>query len=259
MARTIDLHSHIAWEIDDGMPSKEDALVALKQAKEDGIVAICSTPHIIPGQFDQNILYEIQSRQKELEDISPLPIYYGGEVMMNNEFIDLLDKRLYPTINGSKYMLVEFNVLKDIHQISWHQDALYECSIRGYIPVIAHIERYFHEGLDWDIIHQWQEEGYILQINRTSLMGFSSKQSKKNAWELLENGVGHLVCTDTHRCEGSRVECLSDAYDEVCDRIGKENANLLFFENPKSILKGEEVEDLEVIKKKKRRFSLFGR
>ena len=144
MSRTIDLHSHIAWEIDDGMPSKEDALVALRQAKKDGIIAICSTPHIIPGQLDQNILYEIRSRQKDLEEISPLPIYYGGEVMMNSEFIDLLDKKLYPTINGSKYMLVEFNVLKDIHQISWHQEALYECSIRGYIPVIAHIERYFH-------------------------------------------------------------------------------------------------------------------
>lgn len=118
MSRTIDLHSHIAWEIDDGMPSKEDALVALRQAKKDGIIAICSTPHIIPSQLDQNILYEIRSRQKDLEEISPLPIYYGGEVMMNSEFIDLLDKKLYPTINGSKYMLVEFNVLKDIHQIS---------------------------------------------------------------------------------------------------------------------------------------------
>ncbi len=179
--------------------------------------------------------------------------------MMNSEFIDYIDEGLYPTINGSKYMLVEFNVLKDIHQISWRQDALYECSIRGFIPVIAHIERYFHEGLDWDIIEQWQDEGYILQINRTSLMGYSSKQSKENAWKLLENGIGHIVCTDTHRCEGSRVECLSDAYNEVCNRIGEENANLLFFKNPKSILKGEEVEDLEIIKKKKRHFSLFGR
>ena len=113
--------------------------------------------------------------------------------------------------------------------------------------------------MDWDIIEQWQEEGYVLQINRTSLMGFSSKQSQKNAWELLEYGVGLLVCSDTHRCKGSRVECLSDAYEEVCKRIGEENANLLFFENPKSILKGIEVEDLEIIKKKKRRFRLFGR
>ncbi len=259
MSKTIDLHSHIAWEIDDGMPSKQDTLTSLQQAKEDGIVAICSTPHIIPGQLNQSILHEIRSRQIELEKMSPLPIYFGGEVMMNSEFIYLLDQQLYPTINGSKYMLVEFNVLKDIHQISWRQEALYECSIRGFIPVIAHIERYFHEGLDWDIIEQWQDEGYILQINRTSLMGYSSKQSKENAWNLLENGIGHIVCTDTHRCEGFRVECLSDAYNDVCNRIGEENANLLFFKNPKSILKGEEVEDLEIIKKKKRHFSLFGR
>ena len=51
MAKYIDLHSHIAWGIDDGMPSIEDAVKALELAKDDGIVGICSTPHFIPGQL----------------------------------------------------------------------------------------------------------------------------------------------------------------------------------------------------------------
>lgn len=38
MAKYIDLHSHIAWCIDDGMPSIEDAVKALELAKDDGIV-----------------------------------------------------------------------------------------------------------------------------------------------------------------------------------------------------------------------------
>ncbi len=257
MVRTIDLHSHIAWEIDDGMPSKEDALIALNFAKKDGIEAICSTPHIIPGQLDQEMYKEIRTRQKELKEISPLPIYFGGEVMMNSEFIDFIDEGLYPTINGTKYILVEYNVLKDIHQISWHQDALYELEVRGYHPVLAHIERYFKSDLDWDLIRHWQSRGYVLQINRTSLMGLTGSRSKKNAWQLIEKGVGHLVCTDTHRCEGSRVECLSDAYEQLEKRIGQENAQLLCYENPKSILNGEEVKNISV--KKKKRFRIFGR
>ena len=259
MNQFIDLHSHIAWDIDDGMPSKEDCIVALESAASDGIVGICSTPHIIPGQLDQDIFDEIRNRQSELKNLSSLPIYFGGEVMMNSEFIDYLDSNLYPTINDTKYMLVEFNVLKDIHKISDYSERLYECSIRGYTPVIAHIERYFHHGLDWDIIQDWQDSGYVLQINRTSLMGMSGESAQSNAWQLLENGVGHIICTDTHRSSGSRVECLSDAYDEVCERIGSENAELLFYKNCVSILKGEEVEDLEVIKKKKKRFRFFGR
>ena len=53
MAKYIDLHSHIAWGIDDGMPCIEDAVKALELAQDDGIVGICSTPHFIPVNFFQ--------------------------------------------------------------------------------------------------------------------------------------------------------------------------------------------------------------
>lgn len=46
----IDLHSHIAWDVDDGIKTKEDAIKALEQAIEDGIMGICSTPHVICGK-----------------------------------------------------------------------------------------------------------------------------------------------------------------------------------------------------------------
>lgn len=73
MGRFIDLHSHIAWGIDDGMPSMEDAQSSLELARNDGIVGICSTPHIIPGQYDASIHNEIVSRQMELKEMSSIP------------------------------------------------------------------------------------------------------------------------------------------------------------------------------------------
>ena len=91
MAKYIDLHSHIAWGIDDGMPSVEDAIRSLESAKKDGIVGICSTPHFIPGQLDVHIYNEMVTRQLELRKMSPIPIYFGGEVMMNSEFIEGLE------------------------------------------------------------------------------------------------------------------------------------------------------------------------
>ena len=105
MAKYFDLHSHVAWGVDDGMPSREDAASSLKLAKSDGIIGICSTPHFIPGQLDVHIYNEIVTRQLELRDMSPVPIYFGGEVIMNSEFIQNFDLDLYPTLNGSKYML----------------------------------------------------------------------------------------------------------------------------------------------------------
>lgn len=252
----IDLHSHVAWGIDDGMPNQPDALEALQMAKADGIEAICSTPHVVPGQLDAQWLSTIRARQEELRTISNIDIYFGAEVMMNSSFIVELDEKWYPTMNDTSYMLVEYDVRKDIHRIPDFMDPLYELGIRGYKPIIAHIERYFHHGLDWDIIHAWQEAGYVLQINRTSIMGIHGKQMEKNAKELLTQGVGHLVATDTHRANGHRIECLSDAFDRVSKWIGSENADLLFEQNPLAILQGKTVTDLTI---KKRRFHFFGR
>ena len=258
MAKFIDIHSHIAWGIDDGMPSMEDAQSSLELARNDGIVGICSTPHFIPGQLDVSIYNEIVSRQMELKEMSSIPIYCGGEVMMNSEFIDGLAMEIYPTLNSSRYMLVEYNVLRDIHSIEYRDDCLYELKVRGYIPVIAHIERYFHSELDYSIIENWIDMGCVLQINRTSVLGMHGKQIQKNALALLDDGYCDVIATDTHRANGSRISMLSDVFSVVNRRIGSENADILFFENPKCILNDKDILNIEVVKKKKR-FSFFRR
>ena len=258
MERFIDLHSHIAWGIDDGMPSIEDAQSSLELALSDGFVGVCSTPHFIPGQLDASVYNEIVSRQMELKEMSSIPIYFGGEVMMNNEFIDGMDLDLYPTLNGSRYMLVEYNVLRDIHSIEYRDDCLYELKVRGFIPVIAHIERYFHSKLDYSIIENWIDMGCVLQINRTSILGMHGKQIQKNALALLDGGYCDVIATDTHRANGSRISMLSDVYSVVGKRIGFDNADILMYTNPKRILEDKDILNIEVVKKKKR-FSFFRR
>ena len=258
MERFIDLHSHIAWGIDDGMPSIEDAQSSLELALSDGFVGVCSTPHIIPGQYDASIHNEIVSRQMELRNMSSIPIYFGGEVMMNSEFIDGLDMEIYPTLNSSRYMLVEYNVLRDIRSIEYRDDCLYELNVRGYIPVIAHIERYFHSELDYSIIENWIDMGCVLQINRTSILGMHGKQIQKNALALLDDGYCDVIATDTHRANGSRISMLSDVYSVVGKRIGFDNADILMYTNPKRILEDKDILNIEVVKKKKR-FSFFRR
>lgn len=258
MEKFIDIHSHIAWDIDDGMPSMKDAKCSLHDSYRDGIVGICSTPHIIPGQFDASIHNEIISRQMELRNISSIPIYFGGEVMMNGAFIDGLALDLYPTLNESRYMLVEYNVLRDIHSIDYRDDCLYELKVKGFVPVIAHIERYFHSGLDYSIIDHWIDMGCVLQINRTSIIGMHGKSIQSNALSLLDDGYCDVIATDTHRANGSRISMLSDVYSVVGKRIGFDNADILMYTNPQRILEDKDILNIEVVKKKKR-FSFFRR
>lgn len=67
-----------------------------------------------------------------------------------------------------------------------------------------------------------------------------------------------MIATDTHRANGSRISMLSDVYSVVNRRIGSENADILFFENPKCILNDMDILNIKVVKKKKC-FSFFRR
>ncbi len=251
----IDIHSHIAWGIDDGMPSREDAITSLKQAHDDGITAIISTPHVIPGTTDKELFEEIKARQKELQILAKeygVEIYFGAEMFINREFITALDQGIYQVMNNSDYLLVEFDVRRDIHSFDYRDDSIYEVDIRNMCPIIAHVERFFADGLDFDIIDDWFQKGYVFQVNRTSLTGMHGKQIQKNAETLLDKGYVHLIATDTHRAEGNRIEKLSDVYTMIEKKYGSTNAKRLFVDNPNHIIHNEDVEDMEIIKKKKR-------
>lgn len=238
----IDLHSHIAWGVDDGIKTKEDAIKALGQAKEDGIMGICSTPHVICGKTDTNAFQNILLRQQELMEIARkmgVYIYSGAEMFMNIDFLDSLDNGIFQTLNESRYMLVEFDLSRDIHYISYIDEYLDELFCRGFIPIIAHVERFFPMGLDMEMIENWLDMGCLLQTNRTSLMGFQGKVIQRNAHHLVKNKMIHLVASDTHRTVGNRIEKLSDAYQVVIKLTDTEYADQLFLRNPLIILDDE--------------------
>lgn len=238
----IDLHSHIAWDVDDGIKTKEDAIKALGQAIEDGIMGICSTPHVICGKTDTNAFQNILLRQQELMEIAKemgVYIYSGAEMFMNIDFLDSLDNGIFQTLNESRYMLVEFDLSRDIHYISYIDEYLDELFCRGFIPIIAHVERFFPMGLDMEMIENWLDMGCLLQTNRTSLMGFQGKVIQRNAHHLVKNKMIHLVASDTHRTVGNRIEKLSDAYQVVIKLTDTEYADQLFLRNPLIILDDE--------------------
>ena len=65
----IDLHCHMAWDIDDGIDSREEAEKALQQAKADGIVTLAVTPHFIPGAQKEADVREMNQRIRELKEL----------------------------------------------------------------------------------------------------------------------------------------------------------------------------------------------
>ncbi len=249
----IDIHSHIAWDIDDGMDTKEHAIEALKSAANDGIKSIILTPHFVPGSQEKNEVELMQKRMNELKELGKqysIEIYTGCELFLNDSYLDMIQKGLVCSLANSSYLLCEYDVRKDITHNPDAIDKLYEISVRNYTPVIAHVERYFHNEIDLAMVREWVENGYVIQVNRSSLVGIHGKQIKKNALKLINEGLVHVVASDAHRAKGARVEMLSDAYAIVKEIAGPNNADLLFYRNPMHILQNEEIENMEVIKRK---------
>lgn len=248
----VDLHCHLAWDIDDGIDSREEAQRALQQAKADGIVKLAATPHFIPGAQKEADVREMNQRIQELKELGKaygITIYSGCELFLNDNYLDMIDEKCYNTINKGRYLLCEFDVRKDIDKNSYADEQLYELSIRGLTPMIAHAERYFHKDIDVHRVREWVNSGYVIQMNRTSLLGMHGSQIQKNARRLLQEGLIHIVTSDAHRVGGNRICKLSDVYQEIAKVSDTETAELLCTINPQHILQDENVERMTVRKK----------
>lgn len=243
-----DMHGHYAWGIDDGMPSKQDCEKALTLAHSQGISTIIATPHIKPGETTKEDHLTINHRVDELKEFAKsydIDVHHGCELMLNKYSDEAIKEGLYEPFEGTKYMLVEYDVTKPTEDfLNDFDDLLRSVLIAGYKPIIAHVERYFHEDIDLEYVQYLLDLHCVIQINTTSILGMGSRAHYRNALKLLENNMVHVVATDTHRCEGTRVPNMKKAYDAIL-KLGypKEYADLLMHTNPYHLLHNESVED----------------
>lgn len=251
MREFIDIHSHIAWDIDDGISNEEDARMCFQQAYDDGIRKILFTPHIVPGHQSDDELKQIDQRVQEAIQLAKeyqIEGYAGGEVFMNSSYDVMMEKHWHRDMNGTKYILVEFDTRIQLPDESQVEDRLYEIQIKGYTPIIAHAERYFPRGVDLERIQGWIESGCYIQINRSSLVGGHGHTNEKNAWTIIEHEAAHVVASDIHRTKGNRISKLSDAYEMIKKRCGEAAAEQLCCENPSNIIEGLPISSITVKK-----------
>lgn len=244
----IDIHGHYAWEIDDGMPSLEDAKKALEKAKNNRISTIVATPHVVCGQHEQADLLRIKERIHDLKELArgySIEVKEGCELFLNHDYLEALEQGIFIPIEDTQYLLVEFDVRKELGNENEVEDCLYEIQYKGYTPIIAHVERYFQEDLDSERIQDFIDNDYLIQVNATSFLGYHGKHAQKFAYQLLDQGLIHVIATDTHRCSGHRSPCLQEVFDVLVKKYNYEDIHTLMYENPLHILNNEEVETIE--------------
>ena len=135
-------------------------------------------------------------------------------------------------MNNQKYLLLEFSYTNEI-DIS---EIVFSCKLKGYVPIIAHIERYEYVGIEEanDIV----EAGGLIQVNASSVIGKHGGKIKKKVKKLIKNNLVSFIASDIH---SNRKNYMQKAYKYITKKYGEELANNLFFTNASKII-GEKNE-----------------
>jgi len=90
----VDIHGHYAWDIDDGISTKNEAEQALALAREQGISDIVATSHFTSGFMSsdiKDIALDCINELKELARQFDINVYKGKHLYRRLGFQDMED------------------------------------------------------------------------------------------------------------------------------------------------------------------------
>lgn len=194
----VDIHSHLLPGIDDGVQSLKESISLIKQFKLLGYTKLITTPHIISDFYPNNReiitekLHTLQTAlQQEELDIS---IEAGAEYYADIAFLELIEEKNIITFM-EHYVLFETSYNDKPIILEPLITSLLE---NGYIPVLAHPERYKYLHQNMEDYKKLKAQGVLFQINAKSLYDHS-RTEYKIALKLIQLGLVDFVGSDAHR------------------------------------------------------------
>lgn len=251
----IDFHSHIIYGVDDGSISIENSLEILKKAQNAGFNKIILTPHYMKDYYEF-AKEDIKERLEQLNKICmqnniDIQLYQANEIYICNDMLELINNKSACSINNSKYVLFELPMNQEPLNLL---EVIYTLKQNGYIPVIAHPERYIYIQKDPNKLIELIENGVLFQTNYGSIIGQYGKEVKRTADLLIKNNFIHFLGTDVHR-SGQIYEDMPIVIKELNKLISNEEIQNLTHDNIEMVLKNEKLEIQQPIKIKQGIFS----
>ena len=228
----IDIHSHLLYGVDDGAKTKEEAVAMLEDAKAQGVTAMILTPHYRHGMFSypKELIEENFTQLKcEAEDIG-VTLYLGTEQHVNSMTMEYIINGRCHTLADTDYILAEY---KHDTDFSYIKASAQDMLLHGYVPVIAHVERYAcMEKLSH--VELLRDMGAMIQVNADAVIGKNGFRMKSYCKKLLKQGLVDFVASDCHGIKdrkssmGKCCEYLYKKYDKrYVDMILERNARII--------------------------------
>lgn len=234
----IDFHSHILPGIDDGSRNLEQSIAMVNEAKEAGFTKIISTSHYMKNYYECDERDRRQLLKKVQENVQGIELILGNEIYITNNIIELLQNGQASSINGTKYVLFEFPLITTRPMND--KEVIYRLVEDGYIPIIAHPERYPFIQENPYYLFELEEMGALFQANYGSIIGMYGLKAKKTLKILLKNNLISFFGSDVHR-----PEQVYNKMPKIIKKLKKIISNEEFEEfteiNPEKVLKNENI------------------
>lgn len=233
----IDMHTHILYGIDDGAEDIKTAIDLLKEEWNQGVQCVVLTPHYGP-KFGYPIKEIVEKKFNKLcdrmnQEYPYIQLYLGSEIYYHKDLIRNLQEGNIPTINNTKYVLIEFAFKETYFTMKC---AVQELIYAGYIPIIAHIERYQSIFGKYNCIQELIDAGAYIQVNMESFLGGIFNKKTSFVKRLLKMNLVQFIASDCHDLNKRKPNM------EAGKRIVEKHTDFgKFMEHASKMLKGEYI------------------
>ncbi len=217
----IDFHSHILPGTDDGAKNLETSLKMLFLMSDQNVDKVVSTSHYYNDDEDINTFLKRRS-----EALFALESHIKEHDLYTPEIIPAAEVGLYPEMNREE-KLSELcvgdtkNILVEMPYSNWTDwmfNELYSLSLKGYTPIIAHLERYFDMVPFKTINENLLPLDVLVQCNTDAFLNYKGKRFVK---KLIKRGNLTVIGTDCHNLT-TRAPNMNKALEYISKKFGDE-------------------------------------
>jgi protein-tyrosine phosphatase len=200
----------------------------LEECVKQGVKNIIFTPHYRKGSYAlpaSEILKAYDNfTQKIKEKGIQINTAIGREITVHKGMDEGLEQGNFLPLAEGKYILLEFpyEMETDVEEFC------YQVRLAGYIPVIAHIERYSYFR-EVSLVESARKNGAVITVNAASVVKRSYPEENKFVKQLLKKRLVDIVASDYHSDRGN---FMAEAYKKVKAKYKEEYADLIFKTNP---------------------------
>lgn len=193
------MHSHLLPGIDDGAEDMEESLTLIRGLRELGYRKLITTPHVMWDMYQNSNATILQKLGEVREAVKAagidVEINAAAEYFLDEHVEEMLKNKEPLLTIKDNLVLTEFSMAYPPMNI---KDVVFEMSMQGYQPIIAHPERYIYLERNKEFYTELRDSGCFFQLNILSLSGHYGRSVVELANYLLKHDFYSLIGTDLH-------------------------------------------------------------